>query len=508
MNPKPKVNQVILIIIDDVRASHLFGLISQGKLPSISQLAKNGMMCQNCITSFPAITFPCYSNIITGAYSGYFPKEGSGIPTYHWINRTDPPSVSKRLPFIRISGDIGQMVKLNKDLGTNVQTIFEQAGEGNHLSALNVISRGSIMPPPVAYTTEMILKVIEDAFLKPEKFFSNKEVPKVTVGYIPKTDDIIHHKGFEDKEYIQEILKCDKSIESLIKTLKSTNFYNETAICIMSDHGNYKAKNMYDLEPFFQQKGLIPYNPKRKIIGDFDATIGCVGFFNFRGDTWHHHPNCEQLRNFEPSGPKSKKIDLFETLWEIPGVKFMYYRDDHNSPDRGIIHLERRDKKGGKKIRGKIEYAGHGKNQKTRYTFDEEDLFGYENNESSNNLLDNNAHTIEEWLAATYQIDLPMIIDQIPRYFKNPRSCDILISTCGEYGFGYEHGRTVSDYPFSHDIATKSSMTVPLIIGGSEEVPSFEIPYCKTTDVVPTLLELLGIEPHRSIVGKSLLRFN
>jgi len=98
-----------------------------------------------------------------------------------------------------------------------------------------------------------------------------------------------------------------------------------------------------------------------------------------------------------------------------------------------------------------------------------------------------------------------MIIDQIPRYFKNPRSCDIIVSTLGDYGFNYEHGKTANDFIYTHDIALKKSMVVPLIIGGSPEIPCNEIKYCKTTDIVPTLLDLLGIKPHWTVVGRSLL---
>ena len=68
-----------------------------------------------------------------------------------------------------------------------------------------------------------------------------------------------------------------------------------------------------------------------------------------------------------------------------------------------------------------------------------------------------------------------------------------------------EHGKTKESSPYSHDIALKRSMTVPMILGGSAEIPNIQIPYCKTTDVVPTLLDLLGINPHKSVVGKSLI---
>ncbi|MFX0047643.1 MAG: alkaline phosphatase family protein [Candidatus Hermodarchaeota archaeon] len=507
MSRSSLVDQVILILIDDVRASHLFDLISKGKLPNIAQVAEQGVSCQNCITSYPSITYPCYTNIVIGSYSGYYPIEGSGIPMYHWVGRTDPPSEGKKFPIIRHGGKGSHILKFNSDLGPNCQTIFEQAGDGNFLSSLNLFNRGSVLIPTIEYTTQSILKGVEDIYKDPKKIFSNKEVPRVTVAYIPKTDDLMHHKGFDHPEYITELIKCDKYIGSLIETLKNTGYFDSTAIGIISDHGNFKAEKMYDIEPFFEEKGLNQYLP-RKGAGDFDAAIGSVGFFNFRGKDWHHHPTYNQLKEFVPSSLGSKKLNLFETLWKLPGVKLMYYRDDSNTPYKGVIYLEHREEKTGKKLKDIIEYEGHGINQKTKYIPDSKDFYKYSEHEESAYLLDNKGHSIDEWLKVTNQLDFPMIVDQVPRYFKNPRSCDIVTSTLGEYGFGYEHGKTVSNYPYSHDIGLKKSMTVPFIIGGSPNIPKLELSYCKTTDMVPTLLHLLGEKPHYSVVGKSVLDYS
>ncbi|UCD00834.1 MAG: alkaline phosphatase family protein [Promethearchaeota archaeon] len=505
MSRSAKVNQVILVLIDDVRAEHLFNLMNKGKLPNISRITENGIMCSNCITSYPSITFPCYSNIITGTYSDYFLVQGSGIPQYHYVKRSDPPSIGKRFPKIVNCGE-GSLLKLNKELGPNCKTIFEQAKDGNFFSALNIVSRGSLMVSAKPYTTERILKLVEDVFKEPKKFFENNEVPLITVAYTPYTDHLMHHKGFDHLDYTNEILKFEKGLGGIINTLKNTGYYDSTAIGIISDHGNYKAEKIFDLEPFFQQKGLITYTP-RKGIGDFDCNFGSVGFFNFRGETWHHHPTIQQMQKFKPSVIGKQNLNLFDTLWEIPGVKYMYYRDNDNKPEKGVIQIEYKDKNIGRKIRGMIEYEGFGQEQKTRYTYDVNDFYGYSKDEESAKILDNRFHTIEEWLEATNRIDFPMIIDQIPRYFKNPRSCDIIVSTLGKFGFGYEHGKTVGNYPYLHDIALRESMIVPFIIGGSAEIPPMELKYCKTTDMVPTLLDLLGFKPHSSVVGKSILKY-
>ena len=500
-----KVNQVVLIILDDVRSEHLFNLIERGRLPNIAYLLENGINSSNCITSFPSVTLPCYANIITGSNSGYYPKEGSGVPGYHWINRTDPPSENKKPPFIRNYSERKDVLKINKDIGSNVKTIFEQAGEFNNLSVTSFLYRGSIFTTPKEFRAELILEKVNEIFKNPKNVFNDKEVPKITIVYIPHTDKIMHEKGFDHPDYVNLIIDLDKCIGSLIETLKATDYYEDTAICLTSDHGNYKAQKVYDLEPFFLNKGLVPYNQKTGN-GDFDSNFGGVGFFNFKGITWQHHPNIQEMKNFKPSGIGSNRLDLFETLWKIPGIKFMCYRDDNNKPDKGIIHLEYRNEKNNEKLTGKIEFFGKGKNQKSKYVFDSKDLFEYVNSDKTKTIFDNKAHTIEEWAAATYETEFIYLIDQLPRYFKNPRSCDIMVSTRGEYCFNYEHGKTKEISPYTHDLSLRRSMMVPLIIGGSLNIPKLNIPYCKTIDIVPTLLDFLGIKPDKSVIGKSLIR--
>lgn len=519
-----KVNQVILIIIDDVRSSHFFQWIDEGKLPNIAALCK-GIVCRNCITTFPSITLPTQPNIMTGTYSGYYPKEGSGIPMYHWVGREDPPGNEKDpFPFIRNYGGGTQAFKMNEDLGPNARTIFEQAGDGNMLSVLQFLHRGAYLFPNSMLTVifgyawymlirknpakidPLLLPVIERAFKKPTKFFETNEVPRVSVGYIIGTDYLMHEYGFDSQKYIKECLRCDQYVEKLVRTLKETGHYDDTAIAIITDHGNYKAKENIDLEPFFFDNGLFPYKPKKKL-GDFDATFGSIGFFNFRGENWHHHPTRDMLEHFKPSAPGFSELNVFEMLWGIPGVEMMYYPDDANTSENGIIHLERRIREDGavKSLKGQVKFEGHGKAQKTAYTFETDDLFGYEANGNTPMILDGKLHSIDEWLEATAALDFPLVPDQLPRYFKNPRACDVMISTRAEVCFNYEHGKTMNEHVYSHDVGLPISMSVPLIIGGSDAIPRLDLPFCKSTDLVPTLLALLGETPHASVVGKSLL---
>ena len=132
-------------------------------------------------------------------------------------------------------------------------------------------------------------------------------------------------------------------------------------------------------------------------------------------------------------------------------------------------------------------------------------MFNYINDEIASKLLDNKYHSINEWLDATFHIDYPLYPDLLSRNFKNPRRADIIVSTCGDVAYNIKHGKKENKNLYLHDIGLKKSTTVPLIIGGSGDIPVKEISHCKITDIVPTLLKMLGIKPHPSVVGESLL---
>ncbi|MHA1728754.1 MAG: alkaline phosphatase family protein [Promethearchaeota archaeon] len=517
MTDQPRVGiakHVILIIVDDVSAEQFFRLYDEGKLPNIKELGDRGIVCENCVTTFPSITLPTQSNIMTGSYSGYYPISGSGIPTYHWFDRTADPPQYHHYSGVNVTG-------MTDDIGPNVRTIFEQISEGNSYSIAQLCSRGvtkvfprnkisgliqyffhSLKKDRIKSFHTLITDKIINVFKNPKKYFKDGKKPIAVTVLYPYTDTLMHEFGFDSEPYINSVLDINVYIGELIQILKEIGIFSDTLIAITSDHGNYKAEGTGDLTPFFEKKGLVPYSNKTGR-GDFDVAFGSLGFFNFRGKTWNVHPTTEELKNFKPTNG-DETVNLIDMMFEIEGVKFVYFRSDENTPERGKIHILKKEKN--QVFKAAIEY----KADKTKYTFGDLDVFGYSDDILAVKMLDKEYHTIEEWLEHTYHLDFPMIVDQIIRYFKNPRSCDILVSTVGKICYNYEHGhgKTIGDGVFSHDVGLKCSMLVPLVIGGSSYIQSKKIEYCKTTDIVPTLLDSLGITPHNSVVGKSLLGLN
>ncbi|OLS15149.1 MAG: Uncharacterized protein of the AP superfamily [Promethearchaeota archaeon CR_4] len=503
------VNHLILLIIDDVAATQFFQYYKAGKLPNLQKLGEQGIKCELCCTAYPAVTLPTHPGMLTGAYSGNYAIEGHGIPHYHWVGRDTHPITLRNYSSLNLYYE-------NEDLGTGARTIFEQFGEGNSLSVFQFPNRGAHCVRPKtkrgAYALgfyymllrggmwkmhRSIVSTILDAFEHPKHFFETNEVPVVSVGWMPGTDAIMHVKGYDSDLYAQELLKCDVYIGELIQGLKNLGYYESTAIAVTSDHGNYKAERAGQLDPWLDAYKLRPYDPKTQQ-GDHDIAFGGLGFFNFPGHSWHEHPTNDQLEHYG-----SQKINLYEAVFKIKDVELLYYPLDSSSPDRGQIRVIRKNCE--VFCHGLIEWQGHGKSQQVKYTFENEDPLEYNKDLVAQRLLDNKYHNIEEWLAHTHHLPWgAMLVDQLPRYFKNRRAGDFIVSTLGKACYNYEHGRTVNDHVYSHDVGSQRDMMVPLVLGGSPSIPQCDVPFCKTTDIVPTLLQLIGRTPDKTVVGKSL----
>ncbi|MFW9942627.1 MAG: alkaline phosphatase family protein [Candidatus Thorarchaeota archaeon] len=521
-----KVNRIIYCIIDNVRSDHLFEFIDKGLLPNIKKMMENGIYSKNCITDFPPITYPAQVSLVTGTYTGDYRKEFChGVPLMNWMGRDTAP------PYLRdYAARNLQIYKLNKDLGNRCKTILEMVGDEKTASIAQFVNRGSRYFFPERKTklamyyltlyysrnikkmmaradTGLVKKLI-DTYKKPKKYIKDSEPPIVSLLWFMTPDILLHIFGFNSQIYKLNILHIDKVIGILVENLDKMGYLDDTAIAITADHGNYKAERYGNIFDFFKVNRLTHYHPRRNLKGNMNlAKYDGIGFFNFKGKTnsslknsWTH-PTVKELERYGP-----KKINLLHDLFKIDGSHLMYFRDESNTVNQGRIHLRKKIKKTNKIISGTIEYSGIGNNYKTKYTIenDHTDIFGYLNDEIASKLLDDKFHSTEDWLKATYHLDYPLYPDLIPRHFKNPRSADIILSNDGSVVYNLKNGRKGSKNLFSHDIGTRDCMNVPLIIGGSLDIPQKQISYCKITDIVPTLLDLLGKTPHKSVVGYSL----
>lgn len=523
------INHIILCIIDDIRSEHFFQLIKEGKLPNFKRIMDYGVYCSNCITDFPSVTFPTQASMITGTFTGDFRKEPChGVPSFNWLDRAfAPPRIRSYLTYgtdKRI-----QIYKINDDLGDNCQTLLEMVGDANTASITQFINRGvSYFYPErksklamyylllrhtrrvehnIWKANTMVVKKLLETFKRPKKYFETNESPMASLLWFMSSDILMHLYGFDSNIYKRNLFHIDMVLGLFLKELKTLGVLDNTAIAITSDHGNYSADKIGNLNNFFERNGLTHYHHRKNLEGNLDvAEFTGVGLFNFKSPIsnnrgWYH-PSNKELENFGP-----KKVNLFSELFKIEGSELMYYRGEKNTLKSGTIQLRQKNPHTGEISSASIEYNGIGKDYKTKYVLENQDHdpFNYIEDEIASRLLDNKFHTNEEWLAATHHLDYPLYIDLLPRHFKNPRSSDIILSTRGKVVYNIKHGKKKREGKFCHDIGLRESAVVPLIIGGTDEIPHVEIPYCNITDIVPTLLKMVNKRPHKSVTGRSLI---
>lgn len=526
-----KINHVILAILDDVKSKDFYELIGRGLLPNFKKLMNNGIFSESCITDFPAVTFPSHPSIITGTYTGNYLKEPShGIPLFNWMDRSFKP------PILRSYGSKDlQIYKLNEDLGKNCRTLPEMINEGKKVSISQFINRGvdfffpenrlklilyylllhnSIsMKNMMMRVNSVIVHKLIDTFRNPTKYFSVNEPPIASIIWFMTPDILMHVYGYDSTIYKLNLIHIDKVLGFLCRNLDLMGYLEDTAIAIISDHGNYKANLVGDLTSFLRRNGLIQYKAHPKKIRNRKANVNIaefdgVGFFYFKSrnlgstnNSWIS-PSVKELKNFG-----SKKIDILNRIFQIKGAEIIAYRGDNCSLNKGNIHLTKKDKKTGKLYNGTISYEGSGKKLRTKYIseYDENDIFGYSNEQKVRKLINKGFHSIDEWEKATGTHNYPLYPDLISRHFKNPRSCDLILFTDGSVIYNLKHGKKKNNFVYSHDLGTMEGALVPLIISGAPSIPIKRLEYCKITDVVPTLLKMLGKKPHKSICGKSLI---
>jgi hypothetical protein len=467
--------------------------------------------------------------MITGTYTGNYLKEPChGVPLYYWMERSVMP------PRLRDYGSYGsrklvQIYKMNEDLGTNCRTLPELIKDGNSASIVQFINRGVSYQFPErkiqliiyyimlqyfrnrlknAFQANLVsIKKLIALFTKPKNYFETNEPPIVSLLLFFSSDVLMHLFGYDSLFYKLNLIHIDRMIGLLIQSLEKLGYLDETVIVISSDHGNYKAQAIGDLNNFHFKNGLKQYYPRKYVHGNINvAEFGAVGFFNFKSQpdsnniVWKR-PKLQELKNYGP-----KKIDLLDKLFKIEGVRLMYYRDDENTYRKGKVHLKAKDVKNAKILTGVIEYKGVGKDYMTKYSMnDTTDVFNYCTDEKAIKLINGKFHSIDEWLEATSHLNFPLYPDLIPRHLKNPRSADVIVSTWGDIIYNISHGKKKKGTKYTHDIGLRTNSVVPLILSGTKNLPIKEITYSKTTDIVPTLIKMLGLRTHESIVGKSLV---
>src|ERR1043165_5124764 len=83
----PPVKHVVLVSIDGLAASYLDD--PRADMPTIRKLAKSGAVAKGMITSFPSVTWPAHTSLVTGVQPARHGVIGNSV----WSRKLDRPLV-------------------------------------------------------------------------------------------------------------------------------------------------------------------------------------------------------------------------------------------------------------------------------------------------------------------------------------------------------------------------------------------------------------------------------
>src|SRR5882762_8701147 len=105
----PSVRHVVLVSVDGLAASYLDD--PRAEMPTLRALAKSGAVAKGMITSFPSVTWPAHTSLITGVQPARHGVIGNSV----WNRKLDRPLVYIGDP------------ELTKEQAIRVPTLYDAA---------------------------------------------------------------------------------------------------------------------------------------------------------------------------------------------------------------------------------------------------------------------------------------------------------------------------------------------------------------------------------------------
>ena len=232
-------------------ADRLFGL------PALSQLRRDGAYCAQVPTVYPTLTYPIHASLLTGCYPGV-----------HGIGHNQPfqPDVKPRMR--KWYWEIGQIKSKTLhqaawEKGADTASVLWPVTGKNPFARRNF---PEVLPLPgesavkkmLEYATPVWLLRMEllygrqrksirqpdlddYAALLTEKLYLSRRPPDFLTVHLVDCDAMRHRYGVESDEAHAAMKRLDGRVARIAAAIKKAGLWNETLLCVVSDHGQQDA---------------------------------------------------------------------------------------------------------------------------------------------------------------------------------------------------------------------------------------------------------------------------
>jgi hypothetical protein len=476
-----RFDRAIFLLLDGARADVFQEMVRAGDLPNVSRWIVEPGGATTAITVFPSVTGVAYAPYVTGC----FPQR-TNLTGVTWLDRQRygrrPVSISRFRNYV----GLGHFM-WDRDLSPSVATLFEVMRPSSNIfgsiSRGTGVARNAFLIRRVPWVLNYMLtgdwapidqranRMLLRAASRPRERFTFHTTLQV--------DEHSHLDGPFSPRVREGYRSFDRSVGALIARLRQKGSLERTLIVMGADHGHSEIDNHFDLEGFFENRGLRTlYYPKQ-----FQRWFACevavmvggygMGHVYFRGSGW------------------AKDEPAEERIARVPGVI-----DDLLAHD-AIDHLAWRTADGEVEVRSRrgrarLSLDRHG----VTYRVIGADPFGY-------GPLPERM-TRHEAIRRTQGTEYPDAPVQISQIFGASRAGDLVVTAAKGWDLKPTHGSHA--HRSGHGSLHREHMAVPFAMNHP-----FDAEAVRTVDAYPTILALCGEEAPgehdgRSLVGEAAAR--
>jgi len=506
--PQVRIPQrpVLILFADGVRTDLVDRMMDTGELPNIKRyIYDRGCRARYAVSCLPTITYAVTASITTGRLPGHHHIMGN-----KWFDRNS--GKYQDYTFIRTYHQV--------DHDLRAPTIFEILNDrytvtiqtANRLGAVRAIDNW--MTSGINWFFRRILTVDQLVAVRFELIADCAKAvgqwPDLILAYFPAVDEIGHRFGADSPQYRHALINLDAQIGRIFRSMETTGMLDRYYVFFVSDHGHVPAKkSMYwSPEDYLARRLAIPMvsgmflenasSCQRHRYLNKNTRIVVVTGGNRRshihlrtGQFWTDRPKYAEVvdfvNKFAPSArQQAKDATLMEMLAGQEAVRLVAARVDDNHAEvffrneRAII--ERRVTAGQKTYRYRTIKGDPLRYTACRFT------------SAEGGLVDNAFHDADRWLAASCRSEFPDFVPQIIEMFDSPRAGEIVLFADRGWDF------SANDLG-GHGSALKDDMIVPFVLVGPD-IAHGEILTARLVDIVPTVLDILGLSDRLTQAGK------
>jgi hypothetical protein len=472
-------NRPIIVFLADGVNRRLFDeWLEAGRLPNIRRfLLDRGVSVERAIASAPSLTYPNIVSLETGVWPGRHEVVGNA-----WYERSTGTfqSYMKYRTFRSVDDDFAPPTVfelLGQDAFTATIHMFARRGASTRIDSTRARSTASWVAGQFRQVDRIAAFRIEEIAKRAER---RGRWPDLLIVYFLGPDEIGHRLGPESDQYRDAVFNVDEQIGRVCRALLGAGILERSYLIFISDHGMVEIRRHIPLKDVLQERCGSLIGGLADTSSDDEGAIPAARTILINGGFRRVELHLQTAKTqTDPNDAELSRESLalrivqHAGLANLEGVALAAIRTGPDevwiANEHGSATLTRESRDGV----GVYRYSPHNG-----------DPLEYGNISDSPGTVERQLDA-QEWLAATASAKFPDLPPQLVSYFDSGRAGDILLFAADDWAFSAKnqggHGSVVAE-----------DMSVPFIIAGPGIARRSSIPYARSVDLTPTILDLAG----------------